>query len=338
MRRPEFSKFIKVGGVGIFLLLFFFFLATFSEIPFDSWELFKAQIVKMSFAIQPAPSITTSKGDVITPTQSESNQFEAATEETFIFVRPDDSLIEVIFFIGTTQLTLDLYIDAYENIPPIADDRPLPTGKNIAGGVIYEIRAFEGTTEITTFDAPFAVNFHYLEEHIAGFIEETLDIYFWDESQSIWTALPVSSRDTLQNIISVLIDHLTLFVLLGEIKEVAPSGDGITGGGGGEGASLAFLEDEATPLVEEVTLPEEEVFKEPIVEESTEGIVPEGGEGDLPARQAGKPGPALFDILIEPTTGEVHARNIITAGIMFVVVFIGTTVFISFSVWKRRRK
>ena len=212
-----------IPPASLFLSLLFIF-----AVPF----FMMAQPVQMSFTVRPAPSIITSGGEVIFPSQSESHQFEAGSGGTFVFTNPDGSSVKIVFFIGTTQVTLDFFIDNYEQSAIVAD-RPLPTGRNVVGGLVYDVKTFEGSTDTKTFDAPFAMTVHYLEEQIGDLIEETLGVYFWDESQSIWTALDIDSRDTLQNTITVLTDHLTLFAILGELKKSVPAPGGGPGGGGG---------------------------------------------------------------------------------------------------------
>ena len=215
------NLFSKTARADIFLLLFFLlFLAAHSDIPFNSWKFFKAQIVQMSLTIHLAPSITTSGGEVITPTKSDIHQFEAGSGGTFDFVNPDGSSVKIVFFIGTTQVTLDFFIEAYEQGAIIAD-RPLPTGRNVVGSLIYDMKTFEGAISTVTFDAPFAMTVGYPQEQLGDLDEATMGIYFWDESQSIWIAFDIESRDTQQNTITILSDHLTFFATLGEAKQGA---------------------------------------------------------------------------------------------------------------------
>lgn len=210
----------RVTGVGVVVM---FFLCMMSV---------QAQTVDMALTVQSAPSITTSGGEVIFPDQSESHQFEAKSGGTFNFVNPDGSSVTIIFFIGTTQVTLDFFIDSYDQAA-ITADRPLPTGKNVVGSLIYDMRTFEGSTETLTFDAPFAMTVHYPQAQLGNLNEETLGIYFWDESQSIWTAFEIDSRNIEENTITILSDHLTFFATLGEVVQTVLSGDGGGAGGGG---------------------------------------------------------------------------------------------------------
>jgi len=215
----------RVTGVGVVVMFFLYITSA------------EAQVIDMALTVQSAPSITTSGGEVILPENSESHQFEAESGGTFNFVNPDGSSVTIIFFIGTTQVTLDFFIDSYDQAA-ITADRPLPTGRNVVGSLIYDMRTFEGSTSTTTFDNPFSMTIHYPEEQLGGLNEDTLGIYFWDESQSIWTAFDVDSRNIEQNTITILSDHLTFFATLGEVKEAAPSGgDGSSGGGGGGGGA-----------------------------------------------------------------------------------------------------
>jgi len=218
MKRSAFYQYIKSVRVGIFLLLFLLlFLAVFSERSFGPRRFLKAQIVQMSLTIQPAPSIITS-GVTFSPSQSQAHQFEAGSEDTFVFTNPDSSSVDIVFFAGTTQATLDFFVDAYAQ-SAILGDRPLPVGKDVAGSLIYDMTAFIGSIATSTFNTPFSMTFRYPEDQLGNLNEETLGIYSWDESQSIWVAFNIDSRDTEQNTITILTDHLTLFTILGEKKK-----------------------------------------------------------------------------------------------------------------------
>lgn len=199
-------------------------------------SLLEAQVTEMSLTVQPAPSITTTEGETISPSHSEVHQFEASSGGTFGFENPDGSSVTIIFFSGTTMVTLDFFIDAYEKSAIIAD-RPLPIGKDVVGSLIYDMRTFEGAAATATFAAPFAMIVHYAEAHITNLNEETLDVYFWDESQQAWTTFLASTLDTAQNTITILTDHLTLFATLAGLPETpeTPETAGTTGGGGGGG-------------------------------------------------------------------------------------------------------
>ncbi len=207
-----------------YIILFIFIGMLYSNMSLQ----LKAEVTDMSLTVHPTPSIITG-GETFFPSHSEVHRFEASSGGTFNFENPDGSSVTIIFFSGTTQVALDFFIDAYEKSAVIGD-RPLPTGKDVVGSLIYDMRTFVGAIQTATFDAPFAMIVHYTEEHIANLNEETVDIYFWDESQQTWTTFLDSTLDTAENTITILTDHLTLFATLGESEEAAAA---TVGGGGG---------------------------------------------------------------------------------------------------------
>lgn len=189
---------------------------------------FLAQTVEMSLNIQPTPALFLN-GQSVFPEQSATDSFPGGVGGDFNFSNPNESFIQVTFFPDTTQSALDFFIDSYEESAVIAAN-PLPTGKNIIGGLVYNVRAFLGRTQIFTFDNPFTVIISYLDSQIIGIDEGLLNIYFFDESQNVWILFPDVTRDPANNTISILTDHLTLFVLLVDTLVVVPS---VFLGGGG---------------------------------------------------------------------------------------------------------
>lgn len=201
-----------------------------------------AQETQMSITIQPASSII-SHGEIVYPTQSESHQFQADEGGTFHFVNADGNSVNIIFFIGTTQVTLDFFIDSYDKSAVIAG-RPLPMGRDVVGGLIYDMRTFENISETMTFDNPFSMTVGYSETQIGNLDEDSLNIYFWNENGNTWETFATSTLNTIDNTITILSNHLTLFATLGEAKETAPTtitatvAPTVSGGGWSAGAGI----------------------------------------------------------------------------------------------------
>lgn len=212
---------MKIMVFNIFVIIFSF------TVP----VLVMAQSVEMLLNMSPGAFITI-EGETLFPLESQVYQFTPFSENSSSFINPDASSMEVFFFADTTDILIDLFISSY-NKDLIISRRPLPTGLNIVGSVVYNITAFDGLAEKKTFNAHFSLRFHYTDEQVIGFDEETLRAYFFDESQGAWTFVSDFTSDQAGNSITVSIDHLTLFALLGEPEEaeVAKEAAAIIGGG-----------------------------------------------------------------------------------------------------------
>jgi len=189
-----------------------------------------AGTVGMLLTVQPSETLTFN-GQLISPVQSVTQTFNSSGG-VFKFTNADGSFIEITFFTGTTQVTLDFSIDSYDQGSIIAS-HPLPTGKNVVGVLIYNMRTFVGATEKFTFDDLLSIRAGYTDAILSGLKEETLNIYFWNETQNIWTPFSNVTRDLENNTATILTDHLTLFAVLGEGVEVVPqvpSGGGVISG------------------------------------------------------------------------------------------------------------
>lgn len=223
----------RVIRKNVLLFVFFLlFLLIFISMPyFHLSRQVQAEVTKMLLTVQPISSIT-SGGETTFPIQSQVHQFKVGIGGTFNFANPDGSSVTIIFFIGTTQVVLDFFIDSYEQSVIIAT-RPLPVGHNVVGSLIYDMRTFEGATETFTFNAPFSMTVSYTDALVANFNEETLNIYFWNESQNIWETFASSTLNTLDNTITIFTNYLTLFATLGEVIKTEVTGGAVSTGGGG---------------------------------------------------------------------------------------------------------
>ncbi len=93
-------------------------------------------------------------------------------------------------------------------------NQPSPeSGLFFIDGLVYEIKAERDGEFITTFDKPLTLTFTYTDEQIEGLDENSLKIYYWDGKK--WVVLESSESDIDNNTVTVLIDHLTLFALMG---------------------------------------------------------------------------------------------------------------------------
>jgi len=337
----------------IFFLLLFFILISMPYVPLSKW--LTAQVVQMSLTIQPAPTLTIG-GNVLTPTQSESQQFEASTGGTFPFTNPDGSSVTITFFIGTTQVTLDFFIDTYEKSAIIAQ-RPLPTGLDVVGSLIYDMRTFIGSTGTATFDNPFAMTVGYTDALLGNLDEETLNVYFFDEAQNQWVAFATTTRDTVNNTITILTDHLTLFATLGEQGATAPAAAAQKRGGGGpiqgisrvgtlvtpaallpiESGGKELQAEETKRAALEATAPP--LRQEEITTEKPEAKVETADEGIAPPDIEREKVPTLFDIGITPSAGEPEKRGkaallLVITGVLVLIAVLGMGIFFIRKKWQ----
>jgi hypothetical protein len=87
----------------------------------------------------------------------------------------------------------------------------------------------EGTGEpVTEFAEPYTLTLDYTDDQLSQLSiedEQSLNIIFWDEGSSSWTdVLPCAAElncvlNTEQNFVSIQLDHLTEFALVGEAVE-----------------------------------------------------------------------------------------------------------------------
>lgn len=330
----------------VFFLLFFFMLINMPYSSLSKW--LTAQVVQMSLTIHSLPTLTIN-GNVLTPTQSGSHQFETATGSTFLFLNPDGSFVEITFFSGTTQATLDFFIDAYEKSAVIAG-RPLPPGKEVIGSLIYDMRAFIGSVATSTFDNPFSMKVGYTDALVTNANEETMNIYFWDDTQNQWVPFSDPTRDLVNNTITVLSNHLTLFAALGDLlPTIVTEATTQKRGGGGPIGSISRVGTLVTPAI---ALPIELVSDyQPIDGEETRVSVPEdidifdtsseastekqkvdtevSGEDRIDTIDESinaEITPTLFDIGITPSTGEplLRERGTFVTAIVGMLTFIAT--------------
>lgn len=102
------------------------------------------------------------------------------------------------------------------------------TGLFMIGNTIYQVTAVSGSTNITNFNQPITLKFHYFDNQIpSGVAESSLQIYYFDANNSSWIAVP-STLDTVNNLVTASVDHLTKFAVLGKKTEIATEITAIT--------------------------------------------------------------------------------------------------------------
>ncbi len=80
------------------------------------------------------------------------------------------------------------------------------------GGLGFSLTA----SEPLTFSPPLTLTLYYPEALLPQNVDEaTMSVYRWDGATAQWEALAVVSRDTASNTVTVALDHLSDFALLG---------------------------------------------------------------------------------------------------------------------------
>lgn len=110
---------------------------------------------------------------------------------------------------------------------------PLAYPAASVGALIFEDLAFALNAvdchgdPVTDLSPALDLTVHY-DDPLPGVDEEALAVYRWDTLAWMWQELTVISRDTASNTITVALDHLSEFALLGEAAPSAPSSSAIT--------------------------------------------------------------------------------------------------------------
>ncbi len=102
-------------------------------------------------------------------------------------------------------------------ISPMPDLGTIPFG-----GVSFQLEAADANgSPVVEPEPPFTLTVHYDESDLPSWMsEDALEVRRYDEGLSLWVPLDVISRDTVNNTITVLLDHFSEFALLGEEKQV----------------------------------------------------------------------------------------------------------------------
>jgi oligopeptide transport system substrate-binding protein len=99
-----------------------------------------------------------------------------------------------------------------------------PTGTfGFAGtGFTLEVTEIASGDEITTFVEPLTITINYTEGALGGQDENTLELMTWNGSAWVSDGITIIERDTLNNRIVALIEHLTEFALFGQHRLFLP--------------------------------------------------------------------------------------------------------------------
>ncbi|MFZ3069884.1 MAG: hypothetical protein WA110_02010, partial [Anaerolineaceae bacterium] len=105
------------------------------------------------------------------------------------------------------------------------DPQPTPsqaTGSLDFAGNSFELTAWDAIGPVTAFAQPSVITISYDEESLGLIPEDSLILYYWDETQSAWLDAVTTcdggeyTRNLAENWLSLPICHLSEFALLGE--------------------------------------------------------------------------------------------------------------------------
>lgn len=165
--------------------------------------------------------------------------FSPVIATTATLTNPDGTKFTIDFPADFLDFSDDIHfqISSYqkEDFAPAASP---PSGKSVVAKV-YDINIFRvlDGSAITSFSKAITFNFFYSDDEISGIDENTLQPYYWDGAQ--WVLVSGSTVFSGENKVTVPVNHLTVFVLMGEpMPEVIPEEEAAPapapeGGGGG---------------------------------------------------------------------------------------------------------
>jgi len=134
------------------------------------------------------------------------------TEDTEITATLPDSNNQVTLQLPAGMHDDPLKIMVYDgtaNTPPVADFRML--------GTSFGLEAISATTNenIKNFNKPYTIRVTYTDEDVADIDPTTLKIYYRNPETGEWEALPTSTVDTVNRVVTATIDHMSEYGVMG---------------------------------------------------------------------------------------------------------------------------
>ena len=109
----------------------------------------------------------------------------------------------------------DVSVTPVAKATAIAATTPIPEGKSIVGGYIYNFSASSAGKVVTSFAQKLTLTFTYTDAQIKGLNESTLKVAYFDEAISEWVELETKVYKAVNKLI-VKVDHFTYFSIIGE--------------------------------------------------------------------------------------------------------------------------
>ena len=155
----------------------------------------------------PQPTTPTTTTGQVTTTASEGGKTTLTTSEK------STASVELPANAVSSSTEVKINSEAQANV---VVSRPVPSGKNVVGGYVYNYSATSGGQAVTTFSKNITLTFTYQDSQIIGLNENTLKVYYWDGKQ--WVSL-TSTVDKANNKITAVTTHFSYFVIMGENQE-----------------------------------------------------------------------------------------------------------------------
>lgn len=137
------------------------------------------------------------------------------TGGVIVLDNPDGSQIKVIVPSGAVSQNTVIYIERIEDINGIEPGN----GLMMISGNAYEITAFTNGIPVTQFNSPITIVFTYTNGQSLGINESSLKFYYWDVDNNQWIVVDNNLVNENDNTVSITINHLTIFSLMGETLE-----------------------------------------------------------------------------------------------------------------------
>jgi hypothetical protein len=171
-------------------------------------------------------------GGIFPPSTSEEEfSIEAMSKEAEI--NPEKGgKVEVVIKKGV-KASLEIPVGAVKNevraiITPIqikakavsSQIKDISLAQKVVGDYVYSFKVESKGQIVSAFEKPVLITLTYTNDQIRDLDEDSLTIYYYNESLSQWLALE-SSIDTKNNTVSAATNHLTLFALMAKKKPIS---------------------------------------------------------------------------------------------------------------------
>ena len=156
----------------------------------------------------PAPSTPSTTTGQVTATASLGGETTLTTDE--------NTTAKVNLPANAVSVSTNVQI-ANEAKAAVTNSRPVPSGKTIVGGYVYNYTATVNSETVSTFNKAITISLSYTDEQISDLEETDLKIVYWRESDSQWVVLStLVFADT--NTLTATTDHFTYFAILGDLS------------------------------------------------------------------------------------------------------------------------
>ena len=156
----------------------------------------------------PAPSTPSTTTGQVTATASGGGETTLTTDE--------NTTASVDLPANAVSASTDIQINNKAKDEVADSSRPVPSGKTVVGGYVYEYTAVANGEPVSSFNETITISISYTDEQISDLEETDLKIVYWRESDSQWVVLStLVFADT--NTLTATINHFTYFAIFGDV-------------------------------------------------------------------------------------------------------------------------